>query len=92
MSLSLEMIARELNIPEEEIRKKSLQAFLLDQLRKLEADMKVKCARWGVTSLEEMEGLIEEDRFPESDILDDLHEVDYMAGRIRRIKEMLGKL
>ena len=92
MRLNLELVAKELNFPIEEVERKSLQAFLLDRLRKLEADSKVKCVKWGVNSLEEMEKLIEEDKVVESDILDDLHEVDYLAGKIKKIKEMIGKL
>ena len=92
MSLSIEMVAKELNIPKEEIERKSLQAFLLDQLRKLEADMKVRCVKWNVTSLGDMEKLIEEGKVVESDILDDFHEVDYLSGQIRLIKEMIDKL
>lgn len=90
--MNLELVAKELNFPIEEVERKSLQAFLLDRLRKLEADSKVKCVKWGVNSLEEMEKLIEEDKVVESDILDDLHEVDYLAGKIKKIKEMIGKL
>ncbi len=82
-------IAKEFAITEEELQRKSLRAFLLEQLRQFEAERKARCAKFGVNDLWEMEALFVEGKVEEEDMLEDYQEVDYLTDRVERIKVML---
>ena len=51
MSIDAATIAKEFAISEEELTRKSLRAFLLEQLSLLEAERKARCAKLGVKDL-----------------------------------------
>ncbi len=51
MPIDTTVIAEEFAITEEELQRKSLRAFLLEQLRLLEAERKARCAKFGVKDL-----------------------------------------
>ena len=92
MSIEAATIAKEFAITEEELTRKSLRAFLLEQLRLLEAERKARCAKFGVKDLWEMEQLFVEGRVEEEEMLEDYQQVDYLTYRVKRIKEMLDNL
>ena len=89
MSIDATSIAKEFAITEEELTRKSLRAFLLEQLRLLEAERKARCAKFGVKDLWEMEQLFVEGKVEEEEMLEDYQEVDYLTDRVERIKAML---
>ena len=92
MSIDSKSIAKEFSLSEEELTRKSLRAFLLEQLRTMEAERKARCAKFGVSDLWGMEGLIVEGKVEEEAILEDFQTVDYLTARVRRIKVMLEEL
>ena len=92
MSIDAKAIAKEFALSEEDLLRKSLRAFLLEQLRLLEAERKARCAKFGVSDLWGMEGLIVEGKVEEEEILEDFQSVDYLTARVRRIKAMLEEL
>ena len=92
MPIDASHIAKEFAITEEELTRKSLRAFLLEQLRHLEADRKARCAKFGVKDLWEMEQLFVEGKVEEEDMLEDFQEVDYLTDRVERIKAMLKEI
>ena len=89
MPVDATSIAKEFALSEEELLQKSLRAFLLEQLRMLEAERKARCAKFGVKDLWEMEALFVEGKVEEEDMLEDYQEVDYLTDRVERIKVML---
>ena len=92
MPIDATTIAKEFSITEDELHRKSLRAFLLEQLRMLEADRKARCAKFGVKDLWEMEQLFVEGKVEEEDMLEDFQTVDYLTARVKRIKAMLQEL
>ena len=72
--------------------RKSLRAFLMQQLRLIEADRQARCAKVGATDLWDMERLMVEGKVEEEQILEDFQTVDYLTGRIKRIKAMLEQV
>ena len=92
MLTNVTTVAKEFAITEEELTRKSLRAFLLEQLRLLEAERKARCAKFGVKDLWEMENLIEQGKVEEEAILEDYQTVDYLTYRVKRIKEVLDNL
>ena len=89
MSVDLATVAREFSLSEEDLTREGIRAFLAEQLRLLDAERRARCAKFGVTSLEEMDGLIQRGEVEEQDILEDFQEVDYLCDRIARVRAML---
>ena len=92
MPVDATTIAKEFAITEEELTRKSLGAFLLEQLRLLEAERKARCAKFGATDLRDMERLMVEGKVEEEDMLEDFQTVDYLTARVKRVKAMLQEL
>ena len=92
MSLPIQQIAKEFALSEETLTRESLRAFLLEQLRILDAERQARCAKFGVTSLTEMDALLQNGTVAEEDILEDFQHVDYLTARIERVKQMLMEL
>ena len=89
MALDLATVAREFSLSEEDLTRESIRAFLAEQLRLLDANRRARCAKYGVSTLEEMDGLIRRGEVEEDDILEDFQEVDYLYHRIERVRNML---
>jgi len=92
MSLPIQQVAKEFTLSEETLTRESLRAFLLEQLRSLDAERQARCAKFGVTSLTEMDTLLQKGAVAEEDILEDFQHVDYLTARIERVKQMLMEL
>ncbi len=92
MSIDATSIAKEFSLTEEELTRESLRAFLLEQLRLLEAERKARCAKFGVKDLWEMEQLFVEGKVEEEEMLEDYQEVDYLTHRSERVKALLQEL
>jgi hypothetical protein len=89
MSLDIRQIAKEFSLSEEALTKESLRAFLLEQLRTLDAERQARCAKFGVKTLAEMDELLRQGTVTEEEILEDFQHVDYLTTRVERIKKML---
>ena len=92
MPTNVTTVAKEFSITEEELTRKSLRAFLLEQLRLLEAERKARCAKFGVKDLWEMEQLFVEGKVEEEEMLEDYQTVDYLTARVKRVKAMLEEV
>ena len=92
MSINASVIAKEFSLTEEELHRKSLRAFLMEQLRLIEAEREARCARFGVSDLWAMEQLMVEGKVEEEAILEDFQTVDYLTARGKRIKAMIEEL
>jgi len=92
MSLDVQQVAKEFALSEEALTRESLRAFLLEQLRILDAERQARCAKFGVSSLAEMDTLLQKGAVAEEDILEDFQHVDYLTTRIQRVKQMLAEL
>ena len=92
MALDVKIVAKEFSLTEDAVMRESIRAFLLEQLRLLDADRRARCAKYGVKSLEEMDGLLRRGEVEEDDILEDFQEVDYLYERIDRVKAMLEEV
>lgn len=89
MSLDLATVAREFALSEEDLTREGIRAFLAERLRLLDAERRARCAKFGVSSLEEMDGLLRRGEVEEDDILEDFQEVDYLCDRISKVRAML---
>jgi hypothetical protein len=89
MPVDVEAIAREFSLTEEALTRAGLRAFLLEQLRILDAERQARCAKFGVASLVEMDRLLSQGVVTEEVILEDFQHVDYLTTRIERVKALL---
>lgn len=92
MSLDVLKIAKEFALSEETLAREGLRAFLLEQLRILAAEQQARCAKFGVTTLVEMDELLKKGAVTEEEILEDFQYVDYLTSRIERVKKMLEEV
>jgi hypothetical protein len=90
--IAVRQIAQEFALSEEELVRQSLRAFLLDKVQLLESERRARCAKFGVSSLEEMDELIRNGSVEEEDILEDFQSVDYLTTEIKRIQGLLKEL
>jgi hypothetical protein len=87
--MDVQKIAQEFNLSEQELVQESLRAFLLDRFQLLDSERRACCAKFGVTSLEEMDDLLKTGQVEEEDILEDFQHVDYLTTQIQRIRQLL---
>lgn len=92
MSLSIQTVAQEFSLSEEALTRASLRAYLLEQLHTLDVERQARCAKFGVTSLTEMDELLQRGEVSEESLLEDFQQVDYLTTRMARIKQMLKEL
>ena len=87
--VAVKEVAQEFALDEQELIRQSLRAFLLERLRLLDAERRAKCAKFGVTTLEEMDDLLKTGQVEEEDILEDFQHVDYLTTQAQRIQQLL---
>jgi len=87
--MDVQQIAQEFNLSEQELVQESLRAFLLDRFQLLDSERRARCAKFGITSLEEMDDLLKTGQVEEEDILEDFQHVDYLTTQIQRIRQLL---
>jgi hypothetical protein len=87
--IDIQQIAQEFNLSEQELVQESLRAFLLDRIQLLDSERRARCAKFGVTSLEEMDDLLKTGQVEEEDILEGFQHVDYLTTQIQRIRQLL---
>ena len=85
-------VAQELAMNEEEVTREALRALLRAKIHSLDAERRARCAKFGVTSLQEMDVLMRAGKVEEEEILDDFQNVDFLTNRIARLQKMLGEL
>ena len=90
--IDVQQIAQEFNLSEQELVQESLRAFLLDRLQLLDSERRARCAKFGVTSLEEMDDLLKTGQVEAEDILEDFQHVDYLTTQIQRIQQLLEEI
>ena len=89
MTIAVAQIAQKLSMPEDQLVQEGIRAVLRKQVAMLEAECRARCARFGVTSLEEMDALVREGRVSEEEILEDFQQVDYLTARINELRATL---
>jgi hypothetical protein len=92
MTIAVAQIAQKLSMPEDQLVQEGIRAVLRNQVAMLEAERRARCARFGVTSLEEMDALVREGRVSEEEILEDFQQVDYLTTRIKELQVTLQGL
>ena len=91
MPIVLGEAAEVLGVSVKELKRRSLKALLERELRSLRVEILSICQRYGVSSWEDMNELIVEDKVEEGKILDDFQLVDHLTAKARRIQTLLER-
>ena len=92
MAIEMTQVAQELAMNEDELMREALRALLRAKIHSFDAERRARCAKFGVSSLQEMDELVRTGRVAEDAILDDFQNVDYLTNRIKRLEPMLGEI
>jgi hypothetical protein len=85
----LNMVAQELQIPEDELLKQGLRTFLERQLRAVKAEIFEICGRYSVPGVEEMEARYREGTLEEAESWRDLQRLDHLEYKRDRLQQLL---
>jgi hypothetical protein len=89
MPIVLGEAAEVLGVSVKELKRRSLVALLEKELRSLRVEILSLCQPYGVSSWEEMNRLIVEDKVEEGRILEDFQRVDHLTAKAKRIAALL---
>ncbi len=88
----LSTVAQELHIPEEELLRQGLRAFLERQLRAVKAEIFEIHGRYGISSVEEMEARYRDGTLEEADSWRDLQRLDHLEYKRDRLQQLLDAM
>jgi hypothetical protein len=92
MAIEMRQVARELAMSEDQVAREALRALIRAKIHAYDAERRARCAKFGVSSLQEMDALIRAGKITEDQILDDFQNVDYLTNRVARLQQLLGKI
>lgn len=92
MAVPMIQVAQELAMSEEQVMRESLRALLRAKIHSLDAERRARCARFGVSTLQELDELVRAGKVDEDAVLDDFQNVDYLTNRIARLQHLLGEI
>jgi len=89
MSLTLDAVADQLDIPTQDLWQQALQAFLKEQARFYNVERLRLCQKYGVASLQEMDALVVQGKVDEETILTDFQRVDFLTAKLRQLNDLM---
>ena len=92
MTVDTTQIAQELAMSPEDVLREALRALLRARIHAFDAERRARCAKFGVSSLQELDELISAGKVDEEAVLDDFQNVDYLTNRIGRLQQLLGEI
>lgn len=92
MAVDMMQVAQELAMSKEQVMRESLRALLRAKIHALDAERRARCAKFGVSSLQELDELVRAGTVEEDAVLDDFQNVDYLTNRIARLEKLLGEI
>ena len=90
MSLTMDAVADQLDIPTQDLWQQALQAFLKEQARFYNVERLRLCQKYGVASLQEMDALVVQGKVDEETILTDFQRVDFLTFKLRRLSDLMA--
>jgi len=89
MTVTLEQIEKELNIPKDELIRKGVHRYLEFELRYLKTEISKIHIKYGVHSFNNLWNKIEEGKITESKCFDDLTKLEYLEARAEKVESLL---
>ena len=85
-------LSKRLGLPEGELIKRGLRAYMEEEFRKLKARIAAICVKYGVKSLEELDEKVNRGEIPESDVFEDFTLLDHLEAERRKLEKALSRL
>ncbi len=81
-----------LGIREDVLEREALRQYILSELRRVRLESRLIMARYGVSSIEELDEKIRRGELEESEVFEDLTRLDYLLDREKRLEKLLEEL
>ena len=81
-----------LGIEERVLEREALRRYVLSELRRVKLEAKLIMARYGVSSIEELDERVRRGELGESEVFEDLTRLDYLLDREGRLRKLLDEL
>ncbi len=91
-SLLYKRVSKILGIEEDILEREALRQYILSELRHVRLESKLIMARYGVSSIEELDEKIRRGDLEETKVLEDLTRLDYLLDREEKLKKLLEEL
>jgi len=74
------------------LEREALRQYILSELRRVKLELKLIMARYGVSSIEELDEKIKRGELEETEVFEDLTRLDYLLDREEKLKKLLEEL
>ena len=74
------------------VERRALRALLREELARVRAEKAAILAKYGVSSIYDLYGLIESDRLDDTVVHDDLVRLDYLEYREKKLRDLLRRV
>lgn len=81
-----------LGVKEDVLEREALRRYILSELRHVRLELKLIMARYGVSSIEELDEKIRRGELEETGVFEDLTRLDYLLDREEKLKKLLEEL
>ncbi len=91
-SLLYKRASKILGVEEDVLEREALRQYILSELRHVKSESKLIMARYGVSSIEELDEKIRRGELEETKVFEDLTRLDYLLDREEKLKNLLEEL
>lgn len=88
--MEIREVSRVLGVSEEELVKKGVRAYLMNELRRINAEINIILTRYEVSSFSELDEKITIGDISETDSFEDYTRLDYLESQREKIEKVLG--
>ncbi|MCE4611237.1 MAG: hypothetical protein F7B17_04615 [Desulfurococcales archaeon] len=85
-------VSKIFGVEEELLEREVLRQYVLSELRRVRLESKLIMARYGVSSIEELDEKIRRGELEETEVFEDLTRLDYLLDREDKLKKLLEEL
>jgi len=89
MTVTVERVERELDIPRDELIKEGIRTYLEFELRSLKAEMSKILSKYNIHSFSELWNKLERAEVSESECFEDLTKLEYLETRAEKVEFLL---
>ncbi len=84
--------SRILGVKEDVLEREALRQYILSELRRVRIEARLIMARYGVSSIEELDEKIRCGELEETKVFEDFTRLDYLLDREEKLKKLLEEL
>jgi len=92
MTLTVERVEKELNVPRDLLLRDGMKRYLEFELRRLEIEAAKIRRKHSVKSFDDLWGKLESGKVSEAECFDDLTRLEYLETRVEKVMKLLEEL